>query len=67
MTTATTRSPHLDCLISTPDGPRHAPLTRDGWGAGARKKAARQGVLSALTSATRVPRSTRNSEGRNAA
>ncbi|MER5918267.1 hypothetical protein ABT124_50595 [Streptomyces sp. NPDC001982] len=61
------RSPHLDCLTAAMDGPQDAERACRGAVVGARKKAARQGVLSALPTVHRTPGTAHHSDRRYAA
>lgn len=60
-------SPHLDCPIPATDGPQDADQARARPVVGARKKSARQGVLSALPTIPRTPGTARHLNRRHAA
>lgn len=63
----TNRSPRLDCLIRTPDGPQDAPPALPRLGEGGRQKVARRASFQLFPPIHHTPCTTRNSEGRNAA
>jgi hypothetical protein len=60
-------SPRLDCLPLAPNRPQDAPDARVKAGVGGREKVARRASFQLFPPTHRTPRSTRDSEGRNAA